>query len=193
MSFNTGGFNRLPFNRSPVQPVAIEVEFNVGLDLDIIEIIVDDTASVEFDSGTEISLEPLLIINLETDFNAGTDLPDAITKVLRAEIDLNAGLDLADEITKVINLNTEFAASLDIIGDFFSGEIEELFIDLTMQPGDILVINSCNYTVTLNGGNIYELRSGDWVFLREKSIELVVGSDDPGSLEVKVDAVPCYL
>lgn len=193
MSFNTGRFNRVPFNRPSVQPLPIEMDLSVGLDLDVDGIVIDDSLQVEFGFGADISAEPLLIINLEADFNAALDLTDEVVKAVLLDIGVEAGLDLTDEMVKVITVGVELDAHLDLFGDMFSSELEELFIDVVMQPGDILLVNSCNYTVTLNGVNIYDLYSGDWVFLREKSIDIVVGSNDLGSLEVKVDAIPRYL
>ena len=193
MSFNRGGFNRLPFNRGPVESIFLEIEFGARFDLDSSGIVVDDTASIDFTMSADLEAEPLLVINLEADFGMGFDLPGELVKVLLLEESFGSSLELSEGLVKVIILGAELDSSLDLFGELFAGEIEEALVDIVLNPGDILVINSCQYTITLNGENIYSLYDGDWIHLREKSIELIVDSPSGGRLEVKTDTTPRYL
>lgn len=70
-----------------------------------------------------------------------------------------------------------------IFGSVVSAEsLEEIIIDLsvTIKPGDILVIDSDNFRVLLNGENAIKYHSGDWIDelnRQSKSITISGGGD----------------
>ena len=192
MSFNLGGWNRLPFNRGSIEEIRLEVIFDSGLGMEGDDIIVDDALSIAFDSSLDMEADVLLVRNLTVDFNASLDLSVGAIKAVYETLTLDASMDIPEDMTKVLHWEIEFGAGLDMDGEWFSGELEQFELAIVLYPGDIVVIDSCTYTVTLNGKNIYHLRSGDWVFLREGSEELLVDSDQAGQLEVKTDYAPKY-
>ena len=53
MSFNLGGWNRLPFNRGSIEEIRLEVIFDSGLGMEGDDIIVDDALSIAFDSSLD--------------------------------------------------------------------------------------------------------------------------------------------
>lgn len=50
-------------------------------------------------------------------------------------------------------------------------------IEITLAPGDRLVVDASNYVVLLNGNNAIESHSGDWIDeLTRESVEITVGA-----------------
>lgn len=62
-------------------------------------------------------------------------------------------------------------------------DIYTCHLDITLEPGDILVVDAINYNVWLNGENVNWVQSGDWIdeMVRETSsisVQANVGSSD---------------
>lgn len=193
MSFNRSTRGPLPFNRSAVRPVRLEATFSAGLDLKVNKITVDDIQSIHFNSCLDFQAEPLRISYLEDTLNSGLDLRCAPLKSIPIETELSSGFGISADAVRVSVLQSHFDLGLDLSADLFMGEKQEAFLGITLQPGQILIINSCDYTATLDGENILETYQGDWIFLRDKSLDLQVNSDNPGQMEVKIDLIPRYL
>lgn len=77
----------------------------------------------------------------------------------------------------------------EIISAQTSAEATDVFtisIDVTLKPGDTLVIDSDHYTVLHNGENILDKHSGDWLELSRNVRSVQVGSGTPATLKATV-------
>ena len=83
-------------------------------------------------------------------------------------------------------------AALMLYGIFngvFSAEaLEEISMDLavTLQPGDILVIDSDNFRVLLNGENAIKYHSGDWIDELNRMSKSITVSGGGSALETTI-------
>ena len=83
-------------------------------------------------------------------------------------------------------------AALMLYGIFngvFSAEaLEEISMDLavTLQPGDILVIDSDNFRVLLNGENAIKYHSGDWIDELNRMSKNITVSGGGSALETTI-------
>ena len=66
-------------------------------------------------------------------------------------------------------------------------------IDVTLAPGDVLVIDSDHYTVLLNGENILHLHSGDWVWLSRDTSTITIDTGSGGQIDASMLYTERYL
>lgn len=64
--------------------------------------------------------------------------------------------------------------------------ITTVFVDVSIPPGGTLEIDSDTYDVILNGENILNLHSGEWLFFDRSIVTVSVDSGTGGVLEGKV-------
>lgn len=94
--------------------------------------------------------------------------------------------------TKVFIVEAEDAAlvMLTQATQQLSGEQVMRFEDLVLRPGDELVINTCDLTVTLNGENAMEFFSADSEFITLLNGENVIEyNDESGTRNVSFDII----
>ena len=71
-----------------------------------------------------------------------------------------------------------------------SGEQMMRFEDLALRPGDELVINTCDLTVTLNGQNAMEYFAADSEFITLLNGENIIEySDESGDRKISFDII----
>lgn len=107
---------------------------------------------------------------------------DAAESIL-SDISVGADVYLGNTAYEIITAIAEAEAT-----DVFSIEI-----DVTLAPGDTLVIDSDHYTVLHNGENILDKHSGDWVELSRNTRTLLVESGTPATLETSILYTERYL
>lgn len=120
-----------------------------------------DTMAAEFDE--ELFLSPLVKDKaaLSTIFEAEIYLSPQVRDILTFISEINCETYLGN---KVRDINEVMAYA--IFGGSISAEaLEEIILDLavTIPPNGILVIDSDNFRVLLNGINAIKYHSGDWI------------------------------
>lgn len=88
---------------------------------------------------------------------------------------------------KIIDPNQVMAYG--IFNGVFSAEaLEEISMELavTLQPGDILVIDSDNFRVLLNGENAIKYHSGDWIDELNRMSKSITVSGGGSALETSI-------
>lgn len=68
-------------------------------------------------------------------------------------------------------------------------------IDVTLEPGDLLVVDAANFSVLLNGENIVHLHSGDWLdaLKRNTSAITIQAETGNGNLSAAIRYTEQYL
>lgn len=79
------------------------------------------------------------------------------------------------------------------MGSAEATNIYTINIDVTLQPGDTLVIDSDHYVVLHNGENILDKHSGDWLELSRNTRSVQIGSGTPASLKTSILYTERYL
>ena len=91
------------------------------------------------------------------------------------------------------NTSVHFDSGSRMLVSYIAVAYDEMQVDITLNPGDVLIVDSCNYTATLNGENVLELcsvNSGDWIKLVRESMEILVDAYGDSELDVKVEYTP---
>ena len=170
-------FNRQPFNRGKFNVPSAAISSNSGialLKLGTIPVDVQRTISANGQASMKLS-----------GLSDGTIVRYAAGSCLFTLGSFANG-------TKVFIVETEAAAlvMLTQATHQLSGEQMMRFEDLALRPGDELVINTCDLTVTLNGQNAMEYFAADSEFITllngENTIEY---NDESESREISFDII----
>lgn len=88
---------------------------------------------------------------------------------------------------KIIDPNPVMAYGI-FDGVFSAEALEEIILDLavTLRPGDILVIDSDNFRVLLNGKNAIKHHSGDWIDELNRMSKSITVSGGGSALETSI-------
>lgn len=88
---------------------------------------------------------------------------------------------------KIIDPNPVMAYGI-FDGVFSAEALEEIILDLavTLRPGDILVIDSDNFRVLLNGKNAIKYHSGDWIDELNRMSKSITVSGGGSALETSI-------
>lgn len=77
--------------------------------------------------------------------------------------------------------------------DVVSTTSKQISIGVTIPPGGTLVIDCENYTVYLDGVNVYKFYAGDWLQLSRDTLSVAVDSGTGGTLSGTLSYVERYL
>ena len=91
------------------------------------------------------------------------------------------------------NATVLFNAGSRMLSSYMAIQYDEIQVNITLNPSDVLIIDTCNYTATLNGENVLEelsINNGTWIKLSRESIELITDAIGTSELDVKVDYTP---
>ena len=77
--------------------------------------------------------------------------------------------------------------------DVVSTTSKQISIGVTIPPGGTLVIDCENYTVYLDGVNVYKFYEGDWLQLSRDTLSVAVDSGTGGALSGTLSYVERYL
>jgi len=202
-----GAFNRALFNRKSGGR-AIEERYDMSA---AILMAMDVGVRYEVDGGFNASIDGHM--DLWWGYYENSELAEAMTMLARAQIRYNPDAALAEEIsarfnpvlwalgemseaidwktmTVTLHLYPEidpFFASIvmRIDGEQTTETIMELPM-LVMQPGSVLVIDSENYTITLDGQNVIHAYQGDWFDFMPELREMAITSNVSGAPRVSV-------
>lgn len=70
--------------------------------------------------------------------------------------------------------------------DMEAQDIINVIIDVTLEPGQTLVIDSNDYVVLLNGENIVARHAGGWPFFDRRTRSMQIETGNPVSLEASI-------
>lgn len=104
-----------------------------------------------------------------------------------------------EELVAVVNLGANVFSAADLyeiwaaVSEVENHDIRSVIIDVTLKPGDVLVLDSDNYTVLHNGENIIHKHSGDWVHLSRNTRHIQVDAGNAGSLASSILYTERYL
>ncbi len=170
-------FNRQPYNRGKFNVPSVAISSNNGtalLKLDVVPVSAQRTISASGKASMKLS-----------------GLSDGAIVRYAAGSCLFTLSSYADG-TKVFIVEAEDAALVMMTQatQQLSGEQVMRFEDLVLRPGDELVINTCDLTVTLNGENAMEFFTADSEFITllnsENTIEY---NDESESREISFDII----
>lgn len=170
-------FNRQPYNRGKFNAPSVAISSNSGIALlKLGTMPVDVQRTISASGQTSMKLNG---------FSDGTIVRYAAGSCLFALGSFANG-------TKVFIVEAEGAAlvMLTQATHQLSGEQMMRFEDLALRPGDELVINTCDLTVTLNGQNAMEYFAADSEFITllngENTIEY---NDESGDRKISFDII----
>ena len=83
--------------------------------------------------------------------------------------------------------------SLMAVLDVVSTTSKQISIGVTIPPGGTLVVDCENYTVYLDGVNVYKFYEGDWLQLSRDTLSVAVDSGTGGALSGTLSYVERYL
>ena len=132
---------------------------------------------------TEGIIEGLLYINPKPNFvetisenvelGAVIGIPVNFTEIVNKNIILGADIAISTELEETVNPSIILGANIAIPAEGFelvssdatseAIETNVCVLDITLNPGDRLVIDANNYNVLLNGNNAIWVQSGDWI------------------------------
>lgn len=140
--FNISSFNRTPFNRS----VLLETNFSVTID-----------TTTEFIAHLNGVFPVSIVFDTATEFNAPLvrEIP-IITAAIETATEMMSSLIRQRILDTTINTSTEFSVKVQHL------HVDEIVVSGDIVPGDRLVIDTRNLTVTLNGENALHLLGGDF-------------------------------
>ena len=148
--FNLSSFNRTPFNRS----ARLETYFSVTIDTSsefVAQLNGVFPVSVVFDTATEFTAPLIREMPIATE--AIETATEILTEMLRQRI-----------LDTTINTSTEFSVKVQHL------HVDDIIINGNIAPGNRLIIDTKNLTVTLNGENALHLIDGDF-------FDLVLGNN----------------
>lgn len=147
----------------------------------------------DLEGETRINVNAIMIwgSSLTLDGSSFVSLPHT-NMIFGPDLTLDGRGDLLPNtrMTFAMICNAYGTGDLFAISDTISIEYAQTL--LTLQPGDILIIDSGDYTVTLNGQNVYHDYAGDWIMINPYSQKLICESTN-GDMEIKIDYIPRYL
>lgn len=145
----------------------------------------------------------------ELDLLAQFDLQKIQSGKVNAVIELKQELTLnvirSNKIKNKIDFDAEVAfafnklrypiatGALMAVLDVVSTTSKQISIGVTIPPGGTLVIDCENYTVYLDGVNVYKFYSGDWLQLSRDTLSVAVDSGTGGTLSGTLSYVERYL
>ena len=132
---------------------------------------------------TEGIIEGLLYINPKPNFvetisenvelGAVIGIPVNFTEIVNKNIIRGADIAISTELEETVNPSIILGANIAIPAEGFelvssdatseAIETNVCVLDITLNPGDRLVIDANNYNVLLNGNNAIWVQSGDWI------------------------------
>ena len=132
------------------------------------------------------------VVRLLAETNASVALNTLVARIADALETSNASVTLNKQLSRitdsgeclesVANLNIHnnriaaHATFLNAFSDILSTETIAFTVDITMPPGSRLIIDTENYTVSLNNENIIHRFYGDWPQLSRELLELNIDS-----------------
>ncbi len=170
-------FNRQPYNRGKFNVPSAAISSNSGialLKLGAVPVSVQRTISASGQSSLKLSgLSDGTIVRYAAGsclFTLGSYADGTKVFIVEAE---DATLVMLTQATQQL-----------------SGEQIMRFEDLVLQPGDELVINTCDLTVTLNGQNAMEYFAADSEFITLLNGENIIEyNDESGTRNVSFDII----
>ena len=108
---------------------------------------------------------------------------------IKNKMDFDAGATFAFNKIRYPIATGALMATLDVV----STTSKQISIGVTIPPGGTLVIDCENYTVYLDGVNVYKFYEGDWLQLSRDTISVSVDSGTGGALSGTLSYVERYL
>lgn len=133
------------------------------------------------------------------------DPPAAFTEIVSSDVEAASMLSVNAAISENVTAKAVPGALLSAIASYFelvngsasveTTEVIACLIDVTLQPGDRLVVDAVTYNVYLNDENIVDLHRGEWIDeLNRDTINLeVIASTGTNNLEAQVLYTERYL
>ena len=133
------------------------------------------------------------------------DPPAAFTEVVSSDVEAASMLRINAAVSENVTAKAVPGALLSAIASYFelvngsasveTTEVIACLIDVTLQPGDRLVVDAVTYNVYLNDQNIVDLHRGEWIDeLNRDTINLeVIASTGTNNLEAQVLYTERYL
>lgn len=188
MSFNRLKFNQIPFNRSAETIVKVSMTFSTASRSSITNVTVEESNIFDAISISHVYVSPIQVRDSVVESHNGTRT--LIDPVQVRETSLVSSFGSRTSIdpvrvqeTKIDSVNgARVMVSPDTVWE------DEQRIAITLPIGDILVIDSAKdeYTVKLNGIDIFDTYSGDFIFLEPFTEALVISADNISNVSVQV-------
>ena len=120
-----------------------------------------DSMSAEF--GEELYLSPL--VKDKTSWNSEFSMEVYLSPKVRDAFTFESEIDSETYLGNIVRDVTEIMAYAIFGGNISAEALEDIVLDLTVTipPNGILVIDSDNFRVLLNGANAIKYHSGDWI------------------------------
>ena len=127
--------------------------------------------------------------------NAAIELKQKLTlnaihsNKIKNKIDFDAVVTFAFDKLRYPIATGSLMAVLDVV----STTSKQISIGVTIPPGGTLVVDCENYTVYLDGVNVYKFYAGDWLQLSRDTLSVAVDSGTGGALSGTLSYVERYL
>ena len=113
------------------------------------------------------------IVSDEVELGAEIGIPVNFTETVNKNIILGADIAILAELEEAVNPSIILGADITIPVEGFelisadatseAIETKVCVLNITLKPGDRLIIDANNYNVLLNGNNAIWVQSGDWI------------------------------
>lgn len=178
------------------ESIQVQCSVNAGITLtaDLVETIEADCAAI----GTALmSTQASEIIAAQAALGASIVLQSAMTEVIETKATLGAEHYMTMFARETIAADVSVACiayppvqnTYEIISaacDAEASDILEITIDVTIAPGQILVIDSDNYVVLLDGENIVDKHEGRWLTLDRLVRAVQIGTGSASELQSSI-------
>ncbi len=136
---------------------------------------------------------------ISKDFGVAFKPSDALQGAFRLVKDFPVALITSDKINLSADVVKDIARSiLSTTGLYVETEAafvdtETITINVALPPGGVIRIDTENYVVTMNGQNVLNQQTGDWVKLARGLQNISVSSGTGGALHGSVTMTEAYL
>ena len=141
--------------------------------------------------GSEVSLNKIQT-NL-FNCNCNFDSYGYLSAIRAGRIIISNSLEASCVLAYNRNKTRRYSAILAGVLEVISTISKEFVVNIAIPAGSILVIDYANYTVYLDGVNIYRFQQGDWLSISRDTISLAIDSGTGGSIQGTASYVERYL
>ncbi len=112
-------------------------------------------------------------ITEEVELGAKIGIPVNFVEIVNKNVILGADIAISAELEEAVNQSIILGADISMAVEGFelvsadatseATETKVCILDITLRPGERLIIDANNYNVLLNGNNAIWVQSGDWI------------------------------
>ena len=86
-----------------------------------------------------------------------------ISGFFRSDVSLSENVDQAVSIAQKVRIPNDMSETVDVIADVEATDEQVCSLNITIKPGQTLIVDAANYNIFLDGENVVHTHSGDWI------------------------------